>query len=429
MSSGVSAFTGNQPAHEQAGDLARLNVRAGTRVALGFPAIGLALLAGWLAVGQGSGPSLWALVVLPAICVGYGFSSLVLGPRTYATFEGSAVILAGLVGGPLAGVAAGVASSLGDVRAVWRRRSAYAGLTMIYGFLAGLAGEAWRSGATTLLLAVAAACFGYLVTYVVGYALILADRQRYRTDRVVRALAIDFAEIACASPLIVLFASSFATEPALVSVAVVSVLAAVTFALWGLTRERERVESERLARHRDPLTGALTRVAFDDSLAREQARVLRGDHSSGLIVCDLDHFARFNERYGHLGGDAALRFAVTQITRATRARDLVARWGGEELCIIAPDIGPAELGVLCERIRAAMAETTFPIAGDEATITVSLGATLLSESHTAEETFARADQALYQAKRKRDAWCVLEPTPPRTPASKQLQPVNAARSS
>ena len=97
---------------------------------------------------------------------------------------------------------------------------------------------------------------------------------------------------------------------------------------------------------------------------------------------------------------------------ATRGSDLVARWGGEELCVIAPDIGSLkELGALCERIRTAVAETAFPVAEDQATITISLGATLLTEWHTAEQTFARADEALYRAKRTRDAWCVLEPRP------------------
>jgi diguanylate cyclase (GGDEF)-like protein len=427
MPIGVAAFTGYQPADEQASDLARVSVRAGTRVAFGLPAIGLALLGLWLMGGHGSTPSAWALVVLPAICVGYGVFPVALGPRAYASFEGPTVVLAGLVGGPIAGVVAAIATGLGDVRAVWRRRCAYAGLTMIYGFTAGLAGDAWRSGATTLLPAVGAACLGYLVIYVAGFAVILLDRQSYRTDWVVHALALDTAEIACAFPLIALFASSFASQPALVAVSVVSILAIVTFAVSALMRERELVESERQARHRDPLTGALTRLAFDDSLAREQARVLRGDHTSGLIVCDLDHFAGFNQRYGHLGGDAALRFVVTQITRATRGSDLVARWGGEELCVIAPDIGSLkELGALCERIRAAVAETAFPVGDDEAAITISLGATLLTEWHTAEQTFARADEALYQAKRTRDAWCVLEPRPSDSHASAAPAPRRSA---
>jgi len=399
---------------------------AGTRVALGFPALGLALLAIWVVGGHGTAPSPWALIVLPAICAGYGLFPLVLGPRTWVTFEDATVLLAGLVGGPMAGVVAGIATGLGDVRAVWRRRSAYAGLTMIYGFVAGILGEAWRSGAITLAVATATACLGYLVVYWVGWVLILLDRQRYRPGWARRALAWDAVGIASLSPLIALFAGSFAAKPALVCIAVASLLGVVTCAVWALTRERELTQHERDARHRDPLTGALTRFAFDDALAREHARVLRGDHTSGLIVIDLDHFAHFNERYGHLGGDDALRFAVARITRATRATDVIARWGGEEFCVIAPDIGSLnELEALCERIRSIVAGTAFTAAEEQATITISLGATVLTESHTPEETFARADEALYRAKRTRNTSCILEPSPRPQHAHHALQPARS----
>lgn len=78
--------------------------RAGTRVALGFPLVAVAVAVSWLAA-EGSAPqfSIWTLLVLPSICAAYGLFPVVLGSRVVFSFEVPTVILAGLVGGPLAG--------------------------------------------------------------------------------------------------------------------------------------------------------------------------------------------------------------------------------------------------------------------------------------------------------------------------------------
>jgi diguanylate cyclase (GGDEF)-like protein len=229
----------------------------------------------------------------------------------------------------------------------------------------------------------------------------------------VRGFLLELAELVTAWPFLVLLAANFSTAPALVALATASALATIAFATWTLTSERSPVERERQTQLLDPLTGALSRVAFEAALAREQERVLRGERSAGLLVCDLDHFGRFNERYGHLGGDRALRFAVEQIQAAARAGDLVARWGGEEICLITPGIGSlAELEELCERVRLAVGGGSLAVEGERVSLTISIGATLLTDWSTPEATFARADEALYLAKRTRDAVCVLAPKLP-----------------
>jgi diguanylate cyclase (GGDEF)-like protein len=315
------------------------------------------------------------------------------------------VLLAGLVGGPLAGVLAGIGTGLGDVNAVWRRRSAYAGLAMLQGFAAGLAGEAWSAGRVPLAAAAGSAALAYLALSAAGLALVMLDRGSWNAGRLGRALALDVGEVTVSAPLVYLFATTFASAPGVTSLAVLSGLAVTVFGAWGITTERER-----RARLIDPLTGALTRTAFEEAFAREQARVLRGERRAGLIICDLDRFGELNERYGHLGGDHVLRSVVKRIEATLRPGSAVARWGGDELCLLVPGIGTlAELESLCERVRRSVAGDPLALGGAQVSVTISLGATLLADWTTWEQTFARADEALYQAKRTRDASCVLPP--------------------
>ena len=388
--------------------------RAGTRVALGFPLAAVAVTASWLAA-ESSAPqlSLWTLLVLPAICAAYGLFPVVLGSRMIFSFEVPTVILAGLVGGPLAGVLAGVATGLGDVGAVWRRRSTYAGVAMLQGFAAGLAGDAWGVGRIGLGTAVALACAVTLAIGLVARVLVLLDRQRWPSSGLARGLTFDLAELVVAAPLLVLVAGSYSASPGLASLAAASALAGLAVGLWALSTERVLVERRRYRQLSDPLTGALSRTAFDEALSQEHAGVLRGERSAGLLVCDIDHFGRFNERYGHLGGDRALRFVVEQIQSAARAGDLVARWGGEEICLITPGVGSlAELEALCERVRESVSGVPLLLAGEHVSLTVSVGATLLTDWLSRAETFARADEALYVAKQTRNSVCVLAPRHP-----------------
>ena len=401
-----------QPLENEAGrSHAPSGPRAGTRVAIGFPLAAVALLGFWL-VGQAAPPelSVWTLVVLPLICAAYGLFPLAVGARTTVSFEAPTVLLAGIVGGPLAGVLAGIGAGLGDVNAVWRRRSAYGGLAMLHGFAAGMLGSGWRSGAIPLVAAVALAGVAYVAISAVGLALVQVDRRAWNVRRLADAVVVDAGELAVWAPLLVLLAQTFPSSPGLTSLALGSALGVIAFVAWALTTQRALVERERKARLTDPVTGALSRIAFEAALAREHESVLRGERPAGLILCDIDHFRLLNERHGHLGGDEALRLVVGRIRMGTRSADVVARWGGDELCVIASGTGSlGELENLCDQIRRAVSDA--PRAFGER-ITVSLGATLLTDWTSPEATFARADEALYAAKQTRNAVCVLPPEQP-----------------
>lgn len=415
--SGAVAFFRNNSQAQPAPDVRTGQARGGTHVALGFPLIALLLTGTWLA-GDPTPPqlTLWTALALPALCAAYGLFPLTIGARTSVSFEAPTVLLAGLVGGPLAGVLAGIGAGLGDAKAVWRRRSAYAGLAMLHGFAAGQVGAAWRADTLPLAAAVALAALAAIAISSVGLALVQLDRGAWSTRRLTGALLVDTAELVVWAPLLVLLAQSFAAAPGLSTLALSSALGVVAFGAWALTTQQTLVEHERRARLSDPLTGALSRVAFEAALEHEHARVVRGERPAGLILLDVDHFRLVNQEHGHLGGDELLRLVVERVRGAAGSSDIVARWGGDEVCVIAPGIGTlADLEQLCQRLRAAVADS--PLAS--ASVTVSVGATLLSDETDPQATFARADEALYVAKRTRNAVSLLSPAAPARKSSRR----------
>ena len=118
-------------------------------------------------------------------------------------------------------------------------------------------------------------------------------------------------------------------------------------------RERQELDAERLAMT-DALTGVYNRRTLFDLGDKELSRARRTGASLSLIILDLDHFKRINDKYGHLGGDAVLLRFVEVVRGCLRQSDVLTRYGGEEFCILLPDVGSAGAKVVGERIRAAV---------------------------------------------------------------------------
>ncbi|TWB25376.1 diguanylate cyclase (GGDEF)-like protein [Nitrospirillum bahiense] len=150
----------------------------------------------------------------------------------------------------------------------------------------------------------------------------------------------------------------------------------------------------------DPLTGVLNRRRFFELARLECDRSRRYGRAFSVILFDLDHFKRINDTFGHLMGDEVLRAAVAVAAKACRTVDLLARFGGEEVMMLLPETDIAGARVVAERIRTSLAEMEVAYDGQVAQVTASLGvAQWRSPDETLEDLLARADGALYQAKK------------------------------
>ena len=157
----------------------------------------------------------------------------------------------------------------------------------------------------------------------------------------------------------------------------------------------------RLLSTRDRFTGLLNRAVFNEQLEREVAVARREDARFAVAMVDIDHFKRFNDTYGHAGGDEALRLVSQTLRDSCRSSDVVARYGGEEFALILPGVMSGRAADLLERIRRVLAVKPINLPGRSkpATLTVSIGVAIWPEDgQTPAEILRRADQRLYQAK-------------------------------
>jgi len=157
-----------------------------------------------------------------------------------------------------------------------------------------------------------------------------------------------------------------------------------------------------LSRH-DALTGLANRRHFDEMLELEWKRALRTDSELSLLVIDVDCFKSFNDTYGHVQGDDALRRIGHTLAQAIqRAGDVVARYGGEEFVALLPATSAATAGTIGETIRQSIIALDVPHLSSPAASTLSVSVGVASRAKamtTSSELLVAADDALYRAKR------------------------------
>lgn len=163
--------------------------------------------------------------------------------------------------------------------------------------------------------------------------------------------------------------------------------------------------------HSDPLTGLNNRRYAEDRLARVLA--ISPPPPAALAVIDLDHFKRVNDTHGHAAGDAVLVDFARRLLACTRRDDVCARLGGEEFMLLLPRTAPDQALPVLERllqgVRSAQPLPEVP----DFSYTVSIGLAALAPGDTAATWLARADTALYQAKRSgRDRLVVAQADTP-----------------
>jgi diguanylate cyclase (GGDEF)-like protein/PAS domain S-box-containing protein/putative nucleotidyltransferase with HDIG domain len=159
----------------------------------------------------------------------------------------------------------------------------------------------------------------------------------------------------------------------------------------------QRIQSLHEQATRDPLTQVANRAEFDRILNSCVTSHLERRLPCSLILCDIDHFKRINDTYGHQAGDEVLVTFAALLRRHGRSGDLVARYGGEEFVLLCADCDNATATRKAEAIRLEVAD--FPMqALDGKCISASFGVTEVQSGDTPETMLRRSDRALYQAK-------------------------------
>jgi len=167
---------------------------------------------------------------------------------------------------------------------------------------------------------------------------------------------------------------------------------------------RDNVE---LAGHatRDSLTGLHNRRSLDVQLRQWAAWSQRYHRPLAVVLVDVDDFKLVNDRYGHITGDRALQAVAGALTDAVRASDLVARYGGDEFAVVAPELEPDEFDTLCNRIVERVRALSLPTEdGQNVLLSVSVGGVVAAPRTDGfiarpEDLLAAADRGLYAAKR------------------------------
>ena len=172
---------------------------------------------------------------------------------------------------------------------------------------------------------------------------------------------------------------------------------------------RNDLEEARRQAMSDPLTSVANRKAFDDRLAKEMAAASESGADLALVLLDIDHFKRFNDSFGHVIGDEALKLVAHALVAGVKGRDMVARYGGEEFAVILPATSLAHALGLANGLGAAVKGRRMLLKStgrDLGRITVSLGVARYRPGESASDLVRRADAALYAAKnRGRDMAC------------------------
>ncbi len=150
----------------------------------------------------------------------------------------------------------------------------------------------------------------------------------------------------------------------------------------------------------DPLTGAFNRREFTAIAEREALRAVRYSHPLSLLMCDLDHFKKLNDIYGHAAGDRVLQRFTQMCSNTLRNVDIFARWGGEEFVALLPETDVEGAAIIAERLRRQMAEMIVTSGDQNITTTVSIGLSQYRDGEIAiDGPLGRADSAVYEAKK------------------------------
>ncbi len=149
---------------------------------------------------------------------------------------------------------------------------------------------------------------------------------------------------------------------------------------------------------RDFLTGLPNRRHFLDQAERLVPRLRDVRQPVAMVILDLDHFKHVNDTWGHETGDRALRAVASALSAHARPQDQVARFGGEEFCLLVPGLAAEALAAYLDQLRRRVEDLRVPVEHGELRLTVSIGACIAHPGDTLHSLLAEADRRLYLAK-------------------------------
>ncbi|MBU2345348.1 MAG: GGDEF domain-containing protein, partial [Gammaproteobacteria bacterium] len=149
----------------------------------------------------------------------------------------------------------------------------------------------------------------------------------------------------------------------------------------------------------DFLTNLNNRGFWEEALINEYKRIKRSGHHSTLLMCDIDHFKRVNDTYGHAAGDAVIQQVAVAVKKNLRSTDVAGRYGGEEFAVLLLDTTVDQAMFFAERLRKNVEAMAVEFNQQVLRVTVSIG---LAEFHQEMDEYRdwieAADKALYQSK-------------------------------
>jgi diguanylate cyclase len=167
----------------------------------------------------------------------------------------------------------------------------------------------------------------------------------------------------------------------------------------GAEKIRNQLSFHKVRINQDSLTGLPNRTAYDEYILAAFHRWQRGFGELSLGIADIDHFKAINDKYGHLAGDRVLKKVASIFKSSIRAVDFIARYGGEEFIFLFERTSAHDGGKVLENLRIAVEECEFYYRDTRVQITASFGLTAFQHEDSLETFFARADEAMYQAKK------------------------------
>lgn len=167
-------------------------------------------------------------------------------------------------------------------------------------------------------------------------------------------------------------------------------------AVLSLTKKLKQVQTKTVV---DSLTKVLNRSAYDMKIGQAIYDFQKTGNSICLIVCDIDHFKKFNDMHGRRAGDKVLASTAGTMKNTIRDYDHIFRYGEDEFVVLICGVSIERAEKMAEKIRAEVKRDFFVYKEKELKVTISLGVAFMQEGDTETSLFERADKALYEAKR------------------------------